>query len=121
MNTAQMKKYIAEGGIEKYVWSADGGKTWNKVEEYGVTPARVGEPIINGALGRSNQTVEFTVANDGANGTFQGSGGNNPTGIACNLEAYKGQTVNIFFGVIPTKDKSTIQPLFYIGNVEVAE
>ena len=112
---------VIEGGVDSYVWSADGGKTWNKVEEYGVTPARAGEPIINGALGRSNQTVEFTVANDGANGTFQGSGGNNPTGIACNLEEYKGQTVNIIFGVIPTKAQSAIQPLFYISNVEVAE
>lgn len=112
---------IVEGGVDSYVWSADGGKTWNKVEEYGLTPSTAYEAIVSASFGRSDQTVKFTVENDGRNGAFQGDNGNNPTGIACNLEAYKGQTVAVILGAIPSKDKGSIQPLFYISNVEVAE
>ncbi len=110
-----------EGGVDRYVWSADGGKTWFDAEDYGITPGEANSAILAAGYGRSNKTVEFSAAVEGVNGTFQGSGGNNPRGLACDLEAYKGQTVNVIIGAVSAKDTTTIQPLFYIGQVNVAE
>ena len=110
---------VVEGGISKFVWSADGGKTWHETESFGVTPVNSNSAMIEAAYARSNMTCNFTES-DAVGGNFQGTRGNDPTGICANLEAYKGQTVNVIFGVIPAKDTSTILPMFYIGQVKVA-
>lgn len=112
---------VVEGGVDHYVWSADGGKTWHKVEDFGRSTASASANNISAALARSNQTYEFTLEADGANGSFSGTAGNNPKGIAADLEAYKGQTVDVIFGAVPAKDTSTILPLYYISRVKVAE
>lgn len=112
---------VVQGGIDRYVWSADGGLTWQDLESYGKKPGAASEAMITAAYARSNKTYEFTHAADSANGAFQGVGGNNPTGLSVDLEAYKGQTVNIIFGAVPASDTATILPLFYIARVKVAE
>ena len=112
---------VVEGGVDSYVWSADGGKTWNTLTNYGRGPADANEDMANAAYARSNKTYEFSVGADTVNGTFQGKEGNNPTGLCIDLEAYAGETVNVIFGVIPAKDTSTILPIFYIARVKVAK
>ena len=111
---------VVEGGIEKYVWSADGGKTWHDTTAFGLEPSKANAAMINSAYVRSGNTYRFTTA-DAEKGNFQGSPGNDPVGIALNLEQYRGQTVDVIFGAIPKKDTSSILPMFYIGQVKVAE
>lgn len=112
---------VVEGGVDHYVWSADGGVTWHETVDFGKSTSSASANNINVANARSNQTYEFTLETDGANGSFSGTAGNNPKGIAANLEAYKGQTVDIIFGAVPAKDTSTILPLYYIARVKVAQ
>ena len=112
---------VVEGGVDHYVWSADGGKTWHTVADFGRSTASASANNINASFARSNQTYEFTIENDGANGSFSGTAGNNPKGLAADLEEYKGQTVNVIFGAVPKKATSTILPIFYIAKVKVAE
>jgi hypothetical protein len=112
---------VVEGGVDHYVWSADGGKTWHSVEDFGRSTASASANNISAALARSNQTYEFTLDADGSNGSFSGTAGNNPKGIAADLEAYKGQTVDVIFGAVPAKDTTTILPLYYIARVKVAQ
>ena len=112
---------VVEGGVSKYVWSADGGKTWHEATPYGRSAGSASQPMIEAAYARSNKTYNFTIDTDAANGTYQGAQGSNPTGLGICLEEYKGQSVNIIYGVIPAKDTSSVLPLFYITGVKVAE
>ena len=112
---------VVEGGVDHYVWSADGGVTWHETVDFGKSTSSASANNINVANARSNRTYEFTLEADGANGSFSGTAGNNPKGIAADLEAYKGQTVDVIFGAVPAKDTSTILPLYYISRVKVAE
>ena len=112
---------VLEGGVDRYVWSADGGKTWYDVETYGKEIDPAYQALVDAAYERTNKTVGFTIDKDGANSAFQGASGNSPTGLSCNLEEYKGQKVDVIIGAVPAKDTTTIQPLFYIGQVTVAE
>ena len=109
---------VVEGGIDRYVWSADDGATWHDVISFGKTPSTAASAMVEAAYARSAKAYNFTAA-DAVRGNFQGNRGNTPTGIAANLEAYKGSTVNIIFGAVPAKDTSTILPMFYIGQVYV--
>ncbi len=112
---------VVEGGVDHYVWSADGGVTWHETVDFGKSTSSASTNNITVANARSNQTYEFTLEADGANGSFSGTAGNNPKGIAANLEAYKGQTVDVIFAAVPAKDTGTILPIFYIAKVKVAE
>lgn len=110
-----------EGGVNRYVWSADGGKTWHNASGYGTDGARpytANSEILKVAKGRANN-YNFTLASDAKNGAFQGPGGNNPKGLTVNLEAYKGKTVDVLFGIVPEAAQNTIIPMFYIGQVSV--
>jgi hypothetical protein len=89
--------------------------------DFGKSTSSASATNINVANARSNHTYEFTLEADGANGSFSGTAGNNPKGIAADLEAYKGQTVDVIFGAVPAKDTTTILPLYYIARVKVAQ
>ena len=112
---------VIEGGVDRYVWSADGGKTWHNALSFGRSPGNAESAMIDAAYERSNKSYTFTLEADSANGTFQGAEGKNPTGLSLNLEDYSGQTVNIIFAAVPKKDMSTILPIFYITRVKVSE
>ena len=111
---------IVQGGINKYLWSPDDGKTWYEFGGVEDNTRTAGNEIVSAANGRTNKTVTFT-SSDAATGSFQGSGGNNPKGLIINLEGYKGETVNIIIGAVPQNNTSSIVPLFYIGKINVAE
>ncbi len=109
---------VVDGGVYKYVWSADGGKTWYKVGVYG--GAGIGDGagqahynVVTGKIG------EYTFS-DGSpkNSTYQ-VGVGIVGGIALNLAAYKDQTVDVVFAAVPVKNTQTICPLILIKGVTV--
>ena len=112
---------VVEGGVDRYVWSADGGKTWNNIELYSLSSIGSANSAMIDAAGGRAKNYTFSLTTDIQNGGFQGNKGANPTGIAFDLEAYKGQTVDIIFAAVPAKDTTTILPLYYIGQIKVAE
>ena len=106
---------LALGGVQKYVWSADGGKTWHDVKLYNkagygnATGAAV--TYAKGVLGR-----DLTVYVEGA--SFQSS--NQNSGICAHLgELYAGQTVNVTFAAIPNIAPDTLCLITHIKGVKV--
>lgn len=107
-------------GAEKYVWSADGGKTWNDTvflgrsdfsqisKENGIIAAANGYFAIDGY--DSHQYSDKCA--------FQGNYGK-PSGIAAKLDAYEGQTIDVIFAVVPTNEPETLCLLICVENVRV--
>lgn len=111
---------IVEDGISKYVWSADDGKTWNDMETYGRSLSPASAAMISGAINRAKSTFTFTEK-DVKNGNFQGASPTNPSGLAANLAAYAGSTVNVLFAAVPAADEKTLVPFLYVTGVIVKE
>ena len=109
---------MVQGGISKYVWSADGGKTWNDVEMFGRTLDKGSSAMISGAIDRVNKAFTFTES-DTKNVSFQGASALTPKGIAANLENYVGKTLDIVFAAVPEKDTKTLCPFLCVKNVTV--
>lgn len=109
---------MVQGGISKYVWSADGGKTWNDIEMFGRTIDKGSSAMIDGAINRVKNAFTFTE-NDTKNVSYQGADALAPKGIAANLEKYAGRTIDIVFAAIPAKDEKTLCPFICVKNVTV--
>ena len=97
---------IIEGGVSKYVWSMDGGKTWYDIEgnrNYG------NSAMLDAAERTLNYTFEseLTVVN----AHFQGCGT-----LIIDLYDYRGETLNIIIGAVPMEDESSVATLFYVSN-----
>ncbi len=109
-----------EGGIEKYVWSVDGGITWFDCESY-----------INGASNSYNDILNAIEANtkytfidreaSKINGAFQGTAGAGveASGIAADLSEYAGQTLHVTFGAVPKAAPDTLCVILHVLNVTV--
>ena len=114
--TAEMQFSVAgwcgvDGGVAKYVWSADGGKTWN---EFTGDTGKAGKAIVEAAQERCGVTfTDFELSK--TNGAFQGSG------ITADLSAYAGQTVDFTLGAIPMGAESSIVLLYHFIGVAVPE
>ena len=89
------------GGVQKYVYSVDGGNTWldcgnqpnyNDAKFEGSTAH---ENAINGA------NLGFTAADADVNGRYR---------VTCNLSGMAGKTVEVIFGAI-LEENTTAQPL----------
>ena len=111
---------VVNGGIEKYVWSADGGKTWHEVEFY----------INNGAGAAGSAHLEQLTATGAIitdesatkqNAMFQGGsgGGANTPGIAANLKDYAGKKVDVTFAAVPKNDPDGLCVLIQVVGVQV--
>ena len=100
-----------DGGVSKYVWSADGGKTWN---EFTGDVKKAGSAIISAAQERCGVTFADLDLSK-TNGAFQGSG------ITADLSAYAGQTVDFTLGAIPMGAESSIVLLYHFIGVAVPE
>ena len=100
-----------DGGVAKYVWSADGGKTWN---EFTGDVAKARKAIVEAAQQRCGVTFADLELSK-TNGAFQGSG------ITADLSAYAGQTVDFTFGAIPLSNENSIVLLYHFTNVVVQE
>ena len=112
---------IVRGGIEKYVWSADGGKTWHDVELYNTTEiVNLSSSILN--HNRLKGLGYTFVASDGTNSMFQSSSdGSVIKGLAANLEAYAGPTVDVIFAAVPAMDNDTLRVLSVATGVQIPE
>lgn len=101
---------VVEGGVDKYLWSADGGETWHEV-----TPATLkscSDAMVNKANEKIANAFKFTEA-DKANGGFQG------LGIKIDLAAYKGQSVNVILAAVPKGETDKLCILSYVTDVTV--
>ena len=111
---------VANGGIAKYVWSADGGKIWHNVESYnGGTAGAAGQAHLD--IFKRTLDGEALAAGSNANSVFQGSPGSGEkvTGLAADLSDYAGQEVNVTFGAIPKAEPTSICVILHVLNVSV--
>ena len=113
-------------GIEKFVWSADGGKTWHDAEIYGresFAPATGG--IKNAGDAHFAVTVEGfnkdTYNQDYYAGSAYQSSHNTPAGVAAHLTDYIGKEVSVTFAVVPKNDPTGLCLIGHITNVRVYE
>ena len=101
---------VVDGGINKYVWSADGGKTWN-------------DCLTNAPYGDATDAMLQNARNGGAqtyregslkNGSFQTSLN---AQLIIDLSAYEGKDVNVIVAVVPEINTGSILPLYCFENV----
>ena len=100
-----------DGGVSKYVWSADGGKTWN---EFTGEAKKASKAIVEAAQQRCGVTFADLELSK-TKGAFQGAG------LCADLSAYSGQTVDLTFGAIPLSNENSIVLLYHFANVVVQE
>lgn len=118
---------VVEGGFSKIVWSADGGLTWNDAEFYRLEKfGDGGSDHIKVAEGRLNNTYTFVDRENSIKGiTYQG--GRLPyyhdqcAGVAADLSAYIGQTVDVTFAAIPNSDSNGLCYITLVKSVNVVE
>jgi hypothetical protein len=113
---------IAEGGVEKYVWSADGGKTWNEAPLYKRSAFEAATDAHFSAvtdISTTNYVINDQAASN-VNVRFQGSKtGAESSGIVADLSAFAGQTVDLTFAAVPKADSNSLCILIHLQNVEV--
>jgi hypothetical protein len=107
------------GGVEKYVWSADGGKTWHDITLYNRDSiSTAGEGMIkyaNQAFGKSD--FNLYAANSAYQGPLNGPG--TCSGLGADLSAYVGETINVTFAAVPTTDPDGLCILLHVTGVSV--
>ena len=101
---------VVQGNIERYVWSVDGGKTWNDAS---VKLIQAGDAIRNAASGICGKTL---TAEDAADGVISGN-----RGVAADLTAYAGQTVDITIAAVPKDDPMGLCLVLYATGVTVSK
>ncbi len=116
---------VVEGGFSKIVWSADGGKTWNDASFHNLAKFGNGsKDHITVAEGRLNNTYKFVDAQASYTGiTYQGTKfayySESGAGVAADLSAYIGQTVDVTFAAIPNSDPQGLCYIAHVLNVQV--
>ena len=107
---------MTKNGVSKYMWSADGGLTWN---ECTVLNRANG---IGDAVGGILDVGKAYFADDNfsnvANSAYQGNEGS-PSGVAAHLTDYIGETVNVIFAVVPEGESDSLCVIGYVTNVKV--
>ncbi len=107
---------VIRGGVSRYVWSADGGKTWQDATLSGLTSlAKASADILSVATDRADNVYTFTD-DDAANANYQG--GSN-YGIKVDLSAYVGHTVDLTFAAVPAAAEDTLLLLYHVSGVTV--
>lgn len=114
---------VVDGGIEKYVWSADGGKTWHDAIGYNcIGPGSGAGTAHYNVIQKKIGTHTFS-SNSPQNSTYSGAAGagENVAGLAANLEAYKGQTVEVIFAAVPVEEPNSLCLIACVSQVTVLE
>ena len=105
---------VVDGGVAKYIWSADGGKTWYKTGgDIGSGAGQAHYNVVAGKIG-----AYTFAAGSNQNSIYQTAAGV-IGGIEMNLAAYKGKTVDVVFAAVPVKDTRAICPLILLKGVTV--
>ena len=111
---------LVYGGIEKYVWSADGGKTWNDVIYVGrSSAATASDGMLSFCSLKYGSDVDFSPYK--ANSSYQGGSLGTPAGIGADLSAFAGQTVDLTFAAVSAEDTDSLCILIHIKGIKVAE
>jgi hypothetical protein len=111
---------IAEGGVADYVWSADGGKTWQACSLYNRTSFDdvTTNKGISDAANQFFSASGYKVSEHPDKIVFQGSEGT-PSGVCADLSAFNGQTVDVIFAVVPNTDANGLCIMAVIKGVQV--
>ncbi len=113
---------MVEGGVHKYVWSADGGKTWQDAVLHNDNKIRsAGDAYFKQANKKAG--VEFSPES-AANVQYQGTPDLEDVsaveGLSAELSAYAGKTVNVIFAAVPETAQDTLCLLYYVIGVTVS-
>jgi len=100
-----------EGGVEKYVWSVDGGKTWNDFPNADKLTNADDAMIANAE--NANKTKFNNVEATKKNGAFKQDGK-----LVVDLSAYKDQKVDLIIAAVPAAEEGTLAPLFLLQNID---
>ena len=104
---------IVGGGVSKYVWSADGGLTWNDFGNQD-SLARAPENYLGVAKALSSSKGYENAEASLQNSSFQGT-----NGITIDLSAYAGKTVDIVVAAIPVEETDSLCLLYRFKDVAV--
>ena len=111
---------IAQGGVDKYMWSANGGKSWQECFLYGRTSfsdVTSNKGIVDSA-NHFFSASGYKVTDHPDKIVFQGTEGN-PSGICADLSAYAGQIVDVVFALVPLDDPDGLCVMTVVRGVEV--
>ena len=112
---------VAEGGIEKYVWSVD-GKTWQDATLVGRGLGNASKDHLNLASSWFLGGYTFEDAEASYVGAIYQSPtglGNDTKGLGADLSAYAGQTVNVTFAAVPKNEPDSLCLIACVTGVEV--
>ena len=114
---------VAEGGIEKYVWSVD-GKTWHDATPCGREIGKASQNHLD--LGASWFLGDYKFSDTTAslvNAVYQSPTGlgDGTKGLAADLSEYAGQTVNVTFAAVPASEPDSLCLIAYVTGVQVLE
>ena len=107
---------IIEGGVSHFVWSADGGLTWNTID---AALTNVGDNYINHAQTKMSTSLgrEFKFSN--TESTKENGGFQTPK-MTLDLSEYAGQTVNLIFAAVPATEENTLCLLLCIEDLTIS-
>ena len=105
---------IVDGGISKYVWTADGGKTWNDMPSAGITPTGDNAEAIKEAGNRRAGGVVTDLDASVEKASFQGS-----AKMVIDLSVYIDATepLCVIIGAVPVADAESVCILYVFANV----
>ena len=112
---------VAEGGIEKYVWSVD-GKTWHNASLVGRELGSASQSHLDLASAWFLKNYKFADAEASFAGAVYQSPtglGDNTKGLCADLSDYAGQTVNVIFAAIPKNEPDSLCLIAEVKGVEV--
>lgn len=115
---------VAEGGIDKYMWSADGGVTWYDVSLAGVSLGKASSAHLNVASGSFLGGYKFADTEASLIGAIYQSPtglGDATKGLAADLSAYAGTTVDVMLAAVPTAEPDSLCLIALVTGVEVLE
>ena len=113
---------MAEGGIQKYVWSADGGKTWSDCSGSPKTRDLVNTDYENmfydASSGYDANLKNNHDFEDSIDGLFGGVHTNHGSMLKADLSSYVGQVVDVIFAAKPNGSDVYV-PIGRVDNVSV--
>ena len=113
---------VVEGGFEKFVWSADGGKTWHDASFRNMNSFGNGGQAHLDAASQQLNGYQFIDQNSAKGAVYQSTvgSGDKVGGVAAYLgELYAGQTVNVVFAAVPKNEPDSICLIAYVKGVSV--
>jgi len=116
---------VVDGGVEKFVWSADGGKTWHDTEFFNASGlGNVGDPHINATLKETGAAKLNDPEGAKVKTAYQGNASaakpiDRAKGIAADLSEFEGKTVNVILAAVPKAEKDSLALIAYVVGVQV--